>query len=362
MSVQKEIDRLIAQRAAEWFEVYRTGDVEKYAAATAWLSESQRHMAEFLEIARRYGATRQLLQGDPFQIETLLKRARPDVRTLRESVASAPESQPRMTRSVRWRWAAGVAAAALTVAVTFGVLKDVGSFSARQQYATQVGEQRIVPLSDGSVVTLNTDSRIDVRMGRHRRDIVLHGEAIFKVAHEKARPFLVHTEHTTVRAVGTQFNVYGRPDGSTTVAVLEGKVEVSAVAEERSDPGAERSELKPLKISARMALAAGDVARMDRSGAIRRDENVDVANLVAWRQRRLVFHRTPLEEIVPEFNRYSRDLQLRLVDVPAGAYHYTGNFDADDPRSWALLLTEERGLKVEQREREIVIYGRVANQ
>jgi transmembrane sensor len=352
MSVQKEIDRLIAQRAAEWFEIYRTGDVTQYAAALAWLSESPRHMAEFLEIARCYGATRQLLQSDPFDIETLLKKVQPGVHILRESVASAPEPKPRMARSVRQRWAAGLAAAALAVAVMLGVWKGVGSISTRQQYATQVGEQRIVPLSDGSVVTLNADSRIDVRMDQHQRDIVLHGEAIFKVAHEKARPFRVHTEHTTVRAVGTQFNVYGRPDGSTTVAVLEGQVEVSAVAEE---PGAGRSELEPLKTPARLALAAGEVARVGRSGAIQRDQETDVGSVVAWRQRRLVFDRTPLEEIVPEFNRYNRDLHLRLVDVPAGAYHYTGNFDADDPRSLALLLSEERGLKVEEREGEIVI-------
>ena len=76
MSVQKEIDRLIAQRAAEWFEIYRTGNVDKYPAAMAWLTESPRHMAEFLEIARRYSAARQLLQSDPFDIETLLKKPR----------------------------------------------------------------------------------------------------------------------------------------------------------------------------------------------------------------------------------------------------------------------------------------------
>jgi len=356
MNVQKEIDRLIAQRAAEWFEIYRTGDVEKYPAAMAWLSESPRHMAEFLEIARRYSATRQILQGDPFDIETLLKNARPGVRPLRESAASAPEPRPRATRSVSWRWAAGLAAAALVV-VTFGVWKGVDSFSSRQQYATRVGEQRIVPLSDGSVVTLNTDSRIDVRMGKHQRDIALYGEAIFKVAHENARPFLVHTGHTTVRAVGTQFNVYGRPDGSTTVAVLEGKVQVSAAAEGHDAPGAGHSAFERLEISASMALAAGEVARVERSGVIRRDENVDVESAVAWRQRRLVFDRTPLEEIVPEFNRYGRNLRLRLVDVPASAYHYTGNFDADDPRSLALLLSEERGLEVEERDGEIAIHG-----
>lgn len=361
MSVQGEIDRLIAQRAAEWFEVYRTGDAEKYTAAMDWLSESPRHMAEFLEIARRYGATRLLLQGDPFDIEALLKRAQPGVRAMRDRVASPPDA-PRLARwNVRRPWAAGLAAAALVATVAVGVWKGVGLFSVRQQYATQVGEQRIVPLSDGSVVTLNADSRIEVRIDKRARDIVLHGEAIFKVAHEAARPFLVHTAHTTVRAVGTQFNVYARPDGSTTVAVLEGKVEVSAVPDEKRDPSVASATPEPVKTSAKVPLAAGEVARVGRSGSIRREARPDVGSVVAWRQRRLVFDRTPLEEIVPEFNRYSRNLRLRLVDVPSGAYHYTGNFDADDPRSLALLLSEERGLNVEERDGEIVIQGRAAS-
>jgi transmembrane sensor len=361
MSVQKEIDRLIAQRAAEWFEVYRTGDVEKYAAAMAWLIESPRHIAEFLEIARRYNATRQLLQSDPFDIESFLKKPRPGARALRENLASSPESQLRMTRSVGWRWVAGIAAAGLAVAITFGVWKGVRPFSTHQQYATQVGEQRNVPLSDGSLVELNTDSRIDVRMNQQQREIVLHGEAIFKVAHETTRPFLVHTEYATVRAVGTQFNVYGHPNGSTTIAVLEGKVEVSAGAERLGHPGAARSTPGPHEMAATQQLATGEVASVDRTGAIRREEKVDIGSVVAWRQRRLVFDRTPLEEIVPEFNRYSRNLRLRLVDVPAGAYHYTGSFDADDPKSWAVLLSEERGLEVEEREGEIVIHGRVSS-
>jgi transmembrane sensor len=360
MSVQKEIDRLIAQRAAEWFEVYRTGDTQKYPAAMAWLAESPRHMAEFLEIARRYAPMRNLLRSDPFDIDTLLKKARPHVREMRERSTTGAEEPQRRRSNARLRWTMGaLAAAALIATVAVGVWK--GAFSSRQHYETQIGEQRIVPLSDGSVVTLNADSRIDVRMDTRQRDIVLHGEAIFKVAHEKARPFLVHADHTTVRAVGTQFNVYARPDGSTTVAVLEGKVEVSAGSDDKAEPSAGSADLEPLKVTAKVPLAAGEMARVGRAGAIQREEKADVDSVVAWRQRRLVFDRTPLEEIVPEFNRYNRNLRLQLVDVPAGAYHYTGNFDADDPRSLALLLSEERGLKVEERDGKIVIQGRVAS-
>lgn len=312
-----------------------------------------------LEIARRYAPMRELLRSDPFDIDALLQRVHPAVHEMRDRSTTAAEEPRRQRSNVRFRWAVGtLAAAALAAIAALGLWQ--GIFSARQHYETQVGEQRIVPLSDGSIVTLNADSRIDVRMDKRERDIVLRGEAIFKVAHDKARPFFVHAEHTTVRAVGTQFNVYARPDGSTTIAVLEGKVEVSAVPGQREDVSGASASLEAIQVAAKVPLVAGEVARVGRSGAIRREQKADVQSVVAWRQRRLVFDRTALEEIVPEFNRYSRNVRLRLIDVPAGAYHYTGNFDADDPRSLALLLSEERGLTVEERAGEIVIKGLAA--
>ncbi len=65
-----------------------------------------------------------------------------------------------------------------------------------------------------------------------------------------------------------------------------------------------------------MPLAVGEVARVGCPGRQpRREDKADVESAVTWRQRRLVFDRTPLEEIAPEFNRYSRNLRLRLVDA-----------------------------------------------
>ncbi|HVZ32867.1 MAG TPA: FecR domain-containing protein [Polyangiaceae bacterium] len=246
-------------------------------------------------------------------------------------------------------------------AVGIGLWQVFQTVFAGHQYETQIGEQRIVQLSDGSVVTLNAVSSMEVRMSSSRRDIVLRGEAIFKVAHDKTRPFLVHTGHATVRAVGTQFNVYARPDGSTTVAVLEGRVEVAATENELREREP-LSNIEPVTVSTRMALAAGEIAQIGRTGAVQRQEKANVSNAVAWRQRRLVFDRTPLEDIVSEFNRYNRNIRLRLVNVPEGTHHYSGGFDADDPRSLALYLSKEPDLVVDQQGAEIIIQGRAPQQ
>jgi transmembrane sensor len=354
MSVQNEIDRLLARRAAEWFEVYRTGQKDQYPAFQAWLTESPRHMAEFLEIARRYPAIRDALRSGAFDHEALLRKLAPNVTALHPPAPSRAQESPRLRAA--WWWAAGLAATVVIGAFLFWARPDTAA--AWQPFETQVGEQRVIQLLDGSVLTLNAQSFVSVRLRATERDVrLLRGEAMFKVAHDKARPFLVHTQGATVRAVGTQFNVYARPDGSTTVAVLEGRVEVSAAAVVKPEVGSAPKIASPAKLM-RTALDAGEAASVASSGTIHRDEHPDIGSAVAWRQRRLVFDRTPLEEIVPEFNRYNRTLQMRIENVEPGAYHFTGSFDADDPQSLALLLSKEPELVVEQREGEILIKGR----
>src|SRR5581483_7239884 len=132
----------------------------------------------------------------------------------------------------RWRakWRAPwvpalVAAALLIVSVGAWVLMRVPT-----SFETEVGEQRSVVLQDGSVVTLNTSSHIDVDLRKDRRVIRLsRGEALFQVARDATRPFDVVAGPVTVQAVGTEFNV-DRRDARTTVTVVEGQVRVSTQA------------------------------------------------------------------------------------------------------------------------------------
>lgn len=366
MSVQDEIDRLTTRRAAEWFEIYRTGQEEHYPAFIAWLSEApQKHLAEFLAIAGQYPAIRdtlkKALQEGRFDPESLLQRVHPAVRPLR--AAELPERAPSPSISSnsastrpRWRWGTGLAAV-LVLAAGLGVY-FLNRQVEVQRFETQVGEQRVVSLLDGSVITLNARSSAEVKIDSTTRDVrLIQGEALFKVAHETHRPFLVHTAGATVRAVGTQFNVYAKPDGSTSVAVLEGRVEVSTqVASTAPSSAPMQSSTKHLAKG--ISLAAGESARVAPGGAIERNDHADMSRVIAWRQRRLVFDRTSLEDIVREFNRYNRALQMRLENVMPGSYHFSGSFDADDPQSLALLLSREPDLVVEHRGGEIVVRRR----
>ena len=221
-------------------------------------------------------------------------------------------------------------------------------FETPREYATALGEQRTIQLADSSIVTLNADSRIELRMdGRHRDIKLRRGEALFKVAHDPNRPFTVQTDTVIVRAVGTQFNVYERPNG-TRVSVLEGRVLITPFGGGGTMNAARAAE----------SLGAGQEAQVAPDGTIRRNAKADVINTVAWRERRLIFEDAPLEDVIYEFNRYNQSPRLTLDGVPPGSHHYNGIFDAADPDSLAELLSREPDLSIERRNGEIVIRRR----
>ncbi len=95
------------------------------------------------------------------------------------------------------------------------------------QYRTAKGQRRHVALADGSQVDLDTHSAVDVDYSAHLRQVHLHhGQILIQTAADPAgRPFVVHTRHGSVRALGTRFCVRSEA-GHTQVQVLEHAVEL----------------------------------------------------------------------------------------------------------------------------------------
>jgi transmembrane sensor len=322
MKLQRQIDHLLAQRASEWHQMLQSADAPQRAEFVAWLKASPLHVNEYLEIAY----TDRILQhvdGDRrYDVDALLAQIK------------ARAVQP--TRRLKWLRPALAACILISAAALPFAYKH---FIVQQRFATRVGEQRTIQLTDNSLVTLNTDSDIRVHLNQTERDIELtHGEALFEVAQDAHRPFRVITRTATIQAIGTQFNVYEQADG-TRVSVLEGRVKIST----------------PLDMQ---DLGVGEEADVQRDGTILRNVRPDVLKTVAWRERRLVFSEIPLEEIVREFNRYNPTQRLRLEGIAPGSYHYNGIFDATDPESLADLLAKEPDLLVERQGPDIVIRRR----
>ena len=97
---------------------------------------------------------------------------------------------------------------------------------------------------------------------------------------------------------------------------------------------------------------------MRANGHIEREAHADVAEAVAWQQRKLIFKRTSLEDMAAEFNRYNKTTRIRLEGIKPEAFRFSGAFNADDPQSLATLLTHEPDLLVERSGDEIVIHNR----
>jgi transmembrane sensor len=335
----RPLEQWHAQQASAWIEVLRnpqSGDRDRFVA---WLKESPRNVREFLLMLSLERSLEGLDRSRSCSAEALLAQ----LHRGHISRLGTPDRAP--VRRRRWPRAAALAGVLLAAAALF--LGDGGRASRWQTFATEIGEQRAFTLADGSIVHLNTHSRIAVRLGGERREVrLVQGEALFRVHHDAARPFLVSTDHAVVRAVGTEFDVYRRDDG-TMVAVLEGRVSVTATAE--SDPAspAGGAALPPSAAhAASRSLSASEEARVSAGGSVSVQRVGNIGDAVAWRERRLVFQRETLEHIVLEFNRYRR-MPIRLESAEVGARIYSGVFDADDADSLVQVLEHDPALLVE---------------
>src|SRR5262249_15873572 len=141
-------------------------------------------------------------------------------------VHGAAANPERRAAAVRFAYRSlGLAAAILLLVL--GAL-SAWFLTQRGTYVTDVGEQRSFMLEDGSSVELNSRSRLKVHFTGCERSIELQaGQALFRVANDRTRPFVVNSGNASVRAVGTQFDVYRKKSG-TVVTVLEGIVAIAS--------------------------------------------------------------------------------------------------------------------------------------
>jgi transmembrane sensor len=254
--------------------------------------------------------------------------------------ASAQDPSEKKTRRRSWGFA--LAATAVIATLVAGVY--LRKQSHLPEFATAVGEQLTVPLSDGSFMELNSNSlaRIDYSAGQ--RTIHLdRGEAFFRVAHDTKRPFWVTAGGGWVRAVGTEFNVYLRPQG-VQVTVREGTVKAG---ESHYSLSTVRPDEKTLQ--SWVTLTGGQQADLDSLMAHERALSSDeLADAMAWRKGTVYFENRPLGEVVAELNRYSAE-PLVLEDESLRGLPVGGAFQASPKGAAALVHMLEQNFDVRMR-------------
>lgn len=225
---------------------------------------------------------------------------------------------------------------ALAASLVLGLGVLWWSLGGPDRYSTSPGEQQVATLRDGSRIALNTDSRVGVQFDQSRRHIRLdRGEAMFEVAHDADRPFVVIAGDTRIEALGTVF-IVRRTREEVIVTLIKGEVAVS-----RSEQGA------PGAPDAAMVLRPGERLTEPQAGPAR-IEAASVEAATAWRRGQTVFEDTPLGAAVTELNRYGGPA-IVIQDPRVAALPISGVFTTNAP-DFAEAVAELHGLSVERRE------------
>ena len=277
--------------AAEWY-IRRDGEAlsaAEYADFERWISDPA-NRAAYAEIDATWR----------------------DVAALpRPAVVSAYTSSRRsLWRGVRQQALAAVAAIVVIFGVGYGFDLPM-RFKADAD--TETGETRTVTLSDGSSVVLNTASAIAIDYSAGARRIrLLRGEALFTVAKDASRPFLVDADTGEARALGTAFAVRREYEG-VSVTVLESRVGVSYLAGQ-----------PPM-----VELSPGETVSYSKAGvgAVR---SVDANAETAWRRGKLIFVDKPLGDVIAELNRYHSG-RIQITDSSISSHPVSGVFDTRNP-------------------------------
>lgn len=360
-----------AAEAAEWWVRIEASELsrEEREQLVDWLRESAVHVAEMLRMAEVHGALERF--HDWVRISTDDEGAATDTNVIAfESAQAAPgavpvasaaeptsRTSPQPVDPGARRWIAGIALAA-TVAV-LGVFLAL-LFSA-QVIQTGRAERRSVTLADGSVLQIDPESRLRIRLQKHERDVALErGRALFRVAKDPTRPFVVRADATQVRAVGTQFGVEQSREGIV-VTVAEGKVAVrpSDMAADRNimssgSPPAGRAGATAPSTAAEMLLTAGQQVIVPRRGPAEPVRTVDTDRELAWVAGRLVFDNERVADVIEEFNRYNV-VQLHVTSPQLAQRLVSGVFDASEPESFIGFMQSVAPVNVRRAGQDITI-------
>jgi len=301
---------------------------QETAALREWMARSPSHREELAGIARIWN-----------QANVLTELAVP-LRAESSRVAGA--------HGAKFRWAAAMAAVVIVAGVVAWRAERTDGVT-NGTYATAVGQQETLRMTDGSSVQLNTDSQMQVIYSKERRQIrLLRGEALFSVAPDPRRPFEVQAANSIARAVGTAFSM--RLEGSMVdVTVTQGTVDVDEI-ETAATLATDRVDTSETPLRRLGRLRAGQSATLasgtDHIEVLQLDEP-ELQRRMAWQQGYLVFADAPLSEVVAQVNRYS-PVTLIIADPHLQSVNIGGRFRIGDLKGVLNVLHTYFGIQAQQ--------------
>jgi transmembrane sensor len=308
------------EQAARWFGRVRAGLNERdQAAFAAWLEAYPANRGAYEDVTRAWD----FLGAASSEPAIVAMRS--------EALSVTPRRRPSLT----------VLSAAAALVLT--LMSTAGFYAFRLMHPsgqsrvaaavstilqTAVGERSAATMGDGSVITLNTNSKVRITLDERSRNVtLLAGQAFFQVAKDKSRPFTVTAGDRQVIALGTQFDVRVQSQGIR-VALLEGWVTVRPVPS--STAGG--------KGGSPVILNPGQLLFADKHTGRATIQSSDVAGLLSWREGRVRFEETPLADAVAEMHRYTAT-PIRITDPRIAGLRISGAFRVGQSGSFVSSIT-----------------------
>ncbi len=306
-----QVDQLerIDNEAREWFTLMQSGSVREteQQALQQWLHADAAHQKAY----NQYQLIWQDLGNiNASEIAALKRSVKPSLmESLRGIFAGLQLLNPKS------QFGLALASVAILAIVIIGLQPEK---IVVQEFATTTGEVKNITLADGSEITLGAKSQLKAwATNKERRVILVSGQAFFNVAKNPQRPFWVDAGETTVRVVGTQFDVRKGSD-RTRVAVLEGIVNVTSAHKSNHNTP--------------VVLTAGQQVTRLNAGNFEAVNAISVSELESWRNGRLIYLRASLADVVADANRYFKgSISLgskNLADLKVTAAVSTNQMDA----------------------------------
>ncbi|MDB6167818.1 MAG: anti-FecI sigma factor, FecR [Verrucomicrobia bacterium] len=313
----------ILDEAASWLARLDAGlAADDGPAFQRWISADERHAAAWAEVAAGWHAFDET------------RRRGQSAKMIRELAR----------RKLSRRWSRSLAIAGLAAAAVVVVM-----FTRPDPARGAISRIERRVLADGSVIELDRDARIEVDFQPARRSVrLLHGQALFTVAKNPARPFVVSTGNVDVQAVGTAFAVLAE-NNAVDVIVTEGKVAIEQT-------GAAKHASDAVLVGAGCRLVVPEAAQAG-APAVETLAPEELSRRLAWREPRVELAGTSLREAVELFNRES-PIRLKIADARIERLRLSGVFRADDAEGFARLLAANYDVAAERRGEVIELRGK----
>ena len=336
-------------QAALWVSRGKDGMDEASASRLqAWLAADPAHVEAYRAMEESSQRVSALPEHAIESIRTGLNRRGPPAAMAGAGTArrSRPSLSARLVPRLGWAWPwAATAVATVVLMAGWAGLEHWRSEPVfTGDYVTARGQRLDVELPDGSMLQLDTATRVQVHLYRHRRDAkLLDGQAMFAVSADPTRPFDVAAGAARVTVVGTRFSVRythdGLDAGKAIVAVESGQVRVTGVP---------RQEERKTAAGDRVELHAGQSVTANEAGRLEAIFDLPVQAVGAWRADRVTFGDTPLALALAEFERYA-DTGLVVRDPAVADLRLGGSFDLRQAGAFAQALPRLLPVRLERR-------------